>query len=98
MFVLLRPQRNDREKFQRREGHFVDFHAILKYKPFESAQSVDPIRRLVSMSIFIGFLPVVQHSSLYPFELQAGSKSNTSVIDKNVKMSRNIIFYSGKKK
>jgi hypothetical protein len=30
MFVLLRPRRNDREQFQRKEGFSVDFHAILK--------------------------------------------------------------------
>jgi hypothetical protein len=30
MFVLLRPRRNDREQFQRKEGHSVDFHTILK--------------------------------------------------------------------
>ena len=30
MFVLLRPRRNDREKFQRKERHFDDFQAILK--------------------------------------------------------------------
>ena len=31
MFVLLRPHRNDREQFQRKEGRSVDFHEILKY-------------------------------------------------------------------
>ena len=30
MFVLLRPCRNDREQFQRKERHSVDFQAILK--------------------------------------------------------------------
>jgi hypothetical protein len=29
MFVLLRHRKNDREKFQRKEGRFVAFQAIL---------------------------------------------------------------------
>ena len=29
MFVLLRPRSNEREQFKRKEGHFIDFHAIL---------------------------------------------------------------------
>ena len=37
MFVLLRPRRNDREQFQRKEGRFFDFQAILKEKPLEQA-------------------------------------------------------------
>ena len=37
MFVLLRPRRNDREQFQRKEGCFIDFQAILKKKPLEQA-------------------------------------------------------------
>ena len=37
MFVHLRPRRNDREQFQRKEGCSVDFHAILKKKPPEQA-------------------------------------------------------------
>ena len=36
MFVLLRPCRNAREQFQSKEGHSVDFHAILNWKPLES--------------------------------------------------------------
>ena len=39
MFVLLSPCRNDREQFERKEGRFVDFQAILK--PFDQAWSVD---------------------------------------------------------
>ena len=35
MFVLLRPRRNDREQFQRKECHSIDFQAILK--PLEQA-------------------------------------------------------------
>jgi hypothetical protein len=30
LFVLLKPRRNARKQFQRKEGRFVDFHAILK--------------------------------------------------------------------
>jgi hypothetical protein len=37
MFVLLRPLRNDREQFQRKEGRSIDFHAILKEKLNEQA-------------------------------------------------------------
>ena len=37
MFVLLRPHTNDKEQFQRKEGRFVDFQAILKEKPLEQA-------------------------------------------------------------
>ena len=37
MFVLLRPRRNDREQFQKKEGRFVDFHTILKEEPLEQA-------------------------------------------------------------
>ena len=37
MFVLLRPRRNDREQFQRKEGCSVDLHAIMKKKPLDSA-------------------------------------------------------------
>ena len=29
VFVLLRPQGNEREQFQRKEGRSIDFHAIL---------------------------------------------------------------------
>ena len=34
MFVLLRPQSNDREQFKKKSC-FVDFYAILKQKPLE---------------------------------------------------------------
>ena len=54
MFVLLRPRRNDKEQFQRKEGRFVDFHTILQKKPFEKAWSVDPTRRLVCMHVSLG--------------------------------------------
>jgi len=37
MFVLLRPRRNDREQFQRKEGRSADPHAIPKQKPLEQA-------------------------------------------------------------
>ena len=37
MFVLLRPCRNERELFQRKQGHSVDFDTILKQKPLEQA-------------------------------------------------------------
>ena len=37
MFVLLRPRSNFREQFQRKEGRSIDFHAILKSKPLDSA-------------------------------------------------------------
>ena len=37
MFVLLRPRRNDNDQFQRKEGRFIDFQAILKEKPLEQA-------------------------------------------------------------
>ena len=47
MFVLLRPRRNDREQFQRKEGLFIDFHEILNWEPLESAWLADPTRRLV---------------------------------------------------
>ena len=46
-FVLLRPWSNVREQFQRKEGHSIDFHAILNQKPLESAWFIDPTRRLV---------------------------------------------------
>ena len=45
MFV----QRNEREQFQRNEGHFIDFHAILNKKPLESAWSVDLTRSLLTI-------------------------------------------------
>ena len=43
---LLRPCRNAREWFWRKEGCFIDFQAILKLKPLDSAWFVDPTRRL----------------------------------------------------
>ena len=34
MFVLLRPRRNDREQFQKKERRSIDFHAILTRRLF----------------------------------------------------------------
>ena len=52
---LLRPCRNAREWFWREEGLFIDFQAILKLKPLDSAWFVEPTRRLLCNSR--GFTP-----------------------------------------
>ena len=55
---LLRPCRNAQEWFWRKNGRFIDFQAILKQKPLDSAWFVDPTRRLLSSGYALYFCTV----------------------------------------